>query len=375
MPRGAEPGQLNVRDHVSSSDERMMSMDTILALAAAREALKDANWFPHLGSEEDRERTGVSYGSAGMWTPKDYIETDNLLKNSQYRKVSPYLIPRVLVNMSAGHLSIRYQLHGPNHCVSTACATGLHAVGDSAAMIARGAADVMLAGASETMFHPLGIAALCRTRALSTQFNDEPERASRPFDAKRNGFVPSEGSGVVVLEELEHAQRRNAKIYAEILGYGMSSDANHITAPSSDGKGARNTMENALADAGIEPEEVGYINAHATSTPLGDRIENQAFKAVFGGHAKNPLIYAPKGALGHLLGAAGVVETIFTVLSTKSGLVPPNLNLEEREPEFDLNYVTGELATWTAENGKRRIAVTNSFGFGGTNGSLCIGEF
>ena len=375
VPRGSEPGQLNIRDHISTSDERMMSMDSILALAAASEALSDADWLPHLQSEEDRERTGVSYGSAGMWVPKHYIEAHTHLSNSSYRKVSPYLIPRVLVNMSAGHLSIRYGLLGPNHCVSTACTTGLHAVGDSACMIARGAADVMVAGASEAVAHPVIIAGFCRAKALSTRFNDEPQKASRPFDAKRDGFVASEGSGVVVLEELEHAKRRNARIYAEILGYGMSGDAHHITAPSPDGKGARNTMKRALADAGIEPEEVGHINAHATSTPLGDVVENQAFKTVFGGHAKNLLIYAPKGALGHLMGASGVVETILTILSINRGLIPPNLNLEEREPEFDLNYVTGEPVTWRAEKRKRRIAVTNSFGFGGTNGSLCIGEY
>ena len=268
---------------MSSPDERMTSMDSILALAAASEALSDANWFPQLQSEEDQEKTGVSYGSAGMWAPKDYIEVHNHLSNFNYRKVSPYLIPRVLVNMSAGHLSIRYGLLGPNHCVSTACTTGLHAVGDSACMIARGAADVMVAGASEAVAHPVVIAGFCRTKALSTHFNDEPERASRPFDAKRDGFVPSEGSGVVVLEELEHAKKRNAKIYAEILGYGMSGDANHITAPSPDGKGARNAMKRALADAGIQPEEVSHVNAHATSTPLGDAIENQAFKTVWGG--------------------------------------------------------------------------------------------
>ena len=375
VPRGSDPGQLNIRDHVSSADERMMSTDSILALAAASEALNDANWFPHLQSEEDRERTGVSYGSAGMWAPKDYIKVHNQLTNFNYRKVSPYFIPRVLVNMSAGHLSIRYGLLGPNHCVSTACTTGLHAVGDSACMIARGAADVMVAGASEAVAHPVIIAGFCRAKALSTHFNDEPERASRPFDAKRDGFIPSEGSGVVVLEELEHAKKRNAKIYAEILGYGMSGDANHITAPSPDGKGARNTMKRALADAGTQPEEVGHINAHATSTPLGDAIENQAFKTVWGDYAKNLLIYAPKGALGHLMGASGVVEAILMILSINSSLVPPNLNLEEREPEFDLNYVTGKPASWTVGKGKRRIAVTNSFGFGGTNGSLCIGEY
>ena len=360
---------------MSSHDEKMTSMDSILALAAASEALSDANWLPHLQSEEDRERTGVSYGSAGMWAPKDYIEMCNHLSNFNYHKVSPYFIPRVLVSMSAGHLSIRYGLLGPNHCVSTACTTGLHAVGDSACMIARGAADVMVAGASEAVAHPVMIAGFCRAKALSTRFNDEPQKAFRPFDAKRDGFVPSEGSGVVILEELEHAKRRNAKIYAEILGYGMSGDGHHITAPSPDGKGARNIMKRALADAGIEPEEVGHINAHATSTPLGDAVENQAFKRVFRDHAKNLLVYAPKGALGHLMVASGVVETILTILSINTGLIPPNLNLEEREPEFDLNYVTGEPATWRAEKGKQRIAVTNSFGFGGTSGSLCIGEY
>lgn len=375
VPKGTEPGELNVRDHVSASDEREMSVDSILALAAADEALNDAHWLPHFQSEEDRDRTGVSYGTAGLWTPEDYVITHHLLANSKYRKVSPYFIPRVLVNMSAGHVSIRYRLQGPNQCVSTACTTGLHSVGDSACMIARGAADVMVAGASEVAPHPIIIAGFCRVKALSTKFNSEPKRASRPFDAQRDGFVPSEGAGVVVLEELEHAKRRNAKIYAEVLGYGMSGDAHHITAPSADGKGARSSMNRALADASIRPDEVGHVNAHATSTPLGDAIENNAIKSVFGEHAKNLLIYAPKGALGHLMGAAGAVETILTILSVSRGLVPPNLNLEEREPDFDLNYVTGAPAKWTERDGRRRIAVTNSFGFGGTNGSLCIGEF
>ena len=373
VPRGSRPGQLNVRDHVSTSEERMMSMDAVLALAAAQEALSDAQWFPHLQSDEDRDATGVSYGTAAMWTAGDYVAAQRLLDNSQYTKLSPYFIPRVLVNMSAGHLSIRYRLQGPNHCVSTACATGIHSIGDSACMIARGAADVMVAGASEVAPHPVIVAGFCRAKALCTRFNDEPEKASRPFDARRCGFIPSEGAGVVILEELEHALQRNAKIYAEILGYGMSGDANHITAPSADGKGAKMSMMRALVDAGVGTEEVGHINAHATSTPLGDAIENRAFKALFGGHVGNLLIYAPKGAIGHLMGAAGAVETIFTILSVKNGLVPPNLNLEKKEPEFDLNYVTGEPAEWTG--GDRRIAVANSFGFGGTNGSLCIGQY
>ena len=375
VPKGTKLGQLNLRDHVSSSEERMMSMDTILALAAAHEALHDAQWLPHLQSEEDRERTGVSYGTAGLWVAKDYVEAHHHLATSQYHKVSPYFIPRVLVNMSAGHLSIRYRLKGPNHCVSTACSTGLHSIGDSACMIARGAADVMVAGASEVAPHPIIIAGFCRAKALCTRFNNEPEKASRPFDARRCGFVPSEGAGVVILEELEHAKRRNAKIYAEILGYGMSGDAHHITAPSADGKGARNSMKQALTDAAIEPEDVGHVNVHATSTPLGDSIENSAIKAVFGEHAKNLWIYAPKGALGHLMGAAGALEAILTILSVNSGLVPSNLNLEEKEPEFDLNYVMGEPTEWTVNCGRRRIALSNSFGFGGTNGSLCIGEY
>lgn len=375
VPKGSGPGELNVRDHVSSSDERMMSMDSILALAASQEALSDARWLPHLQSEEDRDRTGISYGSAGLWIAKDYVAAQKHLDNSLYRKVSPYFIPRVLVNMSAGHLSIRYGLEGPNHCVSTACSTGLHSIGDSACMIARGAADVMVAGASEVAPHPIIVAGFCRAKALCTKFNDDPKRASRPFDVRRCGFVPSEGAGVVILEELEHAKRRNASIYAEILGYGMSGDAYHITAPSAEGKGARKSMQRALVDATIGMEEVGHMNAHATSTPLGDTIENATVKTVFGGHAKNLLLYAPKGALGHLMGAAGAVETILTILSVKNGLVPPNLNLEEKEADFDLNYVTREPAEWTTEDGKRRIAITNSFAFGGSNGSLCIGEY
>ena len=375
VPKGTKSGELNVRDHVSPSDERMMNMESVLALAAGDEALTDAQWLPHQQSDEDRDRTGVSYGAAGMWVAKDYVTVQKHLDNSDYRKVSPYFIPRILVNMSAGHLSIRYGLEGPNHCVSTACATGLHAIGDSACMIARGAADVMVAGAGEVAVHPSIVAGFSRAKALCTKFNDDPTKGSRPFDVKRCGFVPGEGSGVVILEELEHAKRRNANIYAEILGYGLSGDANHITAPSPDGRGARNAMKRALADAAIGVEEVGHINAHATSTPLGDSMENGAIKSLFGGHAKNLLVYAPKGALGHLLGAAGSVEAVLMILSVKNGLIPPNLNLEEKAPEFDLNYVTGEPAEWARSDGRRRIAVTNSFGFGGTNGSLCIGEY
>ena len=384
VPEGTNTaeGQFNPSDHVHPSELRTMSRDSVYSLGVAREALRHAGWMPEdrkrqeVEGEGEDEGTGVSMGNGGTSAIPDYVEAHELITSGRYRKISPYLIPRLLPNSPAGQLSIRYRLKGPNHCVSTACASGLHSIGDSAHMIARGACQVMLAGSSDFSLNPVVLAGFCRAKALATGFNAEPWRASRPFDSRREGFVPSEGAGLVVLEELEHARHREAEIHAEILGYGMSSDAHHITAPSQDGGGAVRAMRAALRDAGMELERVGHINAHATSTPLGDLAESNAIKQAFGKTAQEMTVYAPKGALGHLLGAAGTVETIIAILSVREGQVPPNLNLEERTSEFDLNYVTGGSCEWgRGKGGQPRVAITNSFGFGGTNTSLCIGEY
>ncbi len=373
VPLGTGPGELNVQDHVEPSELRTMSRDSAVSLCVAVEALKDARWMPEERTERGDVSTGVSMGNGGTSSVVDYEDVGRLIQDGKYRKISPYLIPMLLPNMPAGYMSMRYQLKGPNHCVSTACSSGLHSIGDSTCMIARGTCDVMVAGSADFSLNPVILAGFCRAKALCTKFNKDPLRASRPFDVNRNGFVPSEGAGVVILEELEHAKRRNANIYAEILGYGMSSDAYHITSPPEDGNGAVRAMREALRDAGIPSERVGHVNAHATSTPVGDLVEMNATKQVFG--ESDTLVYAPKGALGHSLGAAGTIEAILTILSVKRGVVPPNLNLEEKSNEFSLNYVTGGAVDWARRNGLPRVAITNSFGFGGTNASLCIGEY
>ncbi len=370
VPRGSADSQLDEEDWVSSSERRSMDLSSVFALRAAHEALEDAQWRPE--SDVDRESSGVSIGSVASGLD-EVLHTFSLLQSGQHHSISPCVVVHVLTNMPAALVSMHYNLLGPNHSISTACATGLHAVGDAASMIARGACDVMVAGGTEACIHPITYAGLCRIKALSTNFNSEPERASRPFDSQRDGFVMSEGAAVVVMEEMEHAQRRGAPIYAEILGYGMSSDAHHIFRPREDGSGVQRSMEMALKDAGLAPESVGHINAHATSTPLGDLAENRAIKEFFGEHAYQLLISAPKAATGHLLAAAGTLETIFTVLAVKEGIAPPTINLESTDPELDLNYVPNIPVQWVG-NGDRRIALTNSFGFGGTNASLCIGE-
>lgn len=376
VPTGHGPGEFNSEDYIDKSDLRKMSRDSIYSLGAATEALRDAGWMPYDRTEEDHCATGVSMGNGGMSSIVDYIDTDRLIKDGKYRKISPYLIPKLLPNMPAGYISIHFKLKGPNHCVSTACSSGLHTIGDSAHMISRGACDVMVAGSADFSINPIILAGFCRAKALATKFNKEPRKASRPFDVRRDGFVPSEGAGVIVLEELEHARHRKAKIYAEILGYGMSSDAYHITAPSVDGNGASRAMTAALRDAGVDRGSVGHVNAHATSTELGDIVENRAIKKTFGECAKNLLVYSPKGAFGHLLGAAGTAEAIVAILSVKNGVIPPNLNLEEKSDEFDLNYVTEQPVEWTRRGGSApRVALSNSFGFGGTNASVCIREF
>lgn len=369
VPRGDGEGELDISSYFNSSEMRTMTHAVSYALVAAQEAIEDAKWKPD--DSKEREQTGVAVGT-GMVDLDDVLATGQCLQQ-KYSKVSPYFVPRILANMAAGQISMKYTFQGPNHSVSTACATGAHAVGDAFRFIKHGDADVMVCGGTEASIHPLGIAGFCRLRALATRFNDCPERASRPFDLQREGFVMGEGAGMLILEEYEHARRRGANIYGEILGYGLSGDAYHYTAPREDGKGAVRAMARAIEEAQVMPEDIQYINAHATSTPLGDAIEVQAIKSVFKNHAQNIHVSSTKGATGHLLGAAGAVETVFTVLACHAGYIPPTANLEDPEPGLDLDFVPQEAKAWLHAS-DRRIALTNSFGFGGTNACLCIGS-
>ncbi|ORY02914.1 3-oxoacyl-synth [Basidiobolus meristosporus CBS 931.73] len=352
-------------------DDRKMADFTQYALCAAQQALEDAGWLPD--NEEDRIRTGVCVGS-GIGSVEDIASTANTYYNQGYRRVSPMFIPRILVNMAAGHLTLKYGLKGPNHAASTACTTGAHSIGDAMRFIQFGDADVMVAGGSEASITPLSIAGFARAKSLSTAFNQDPTAASRPFDKGRDGFVIGEGSGIVVLEELEHAKKRGAHIYAEIRGYGLSGgDANHMTAPPEDGNGAARAMKRAMEVAGLSASDIDYINAHATSTPLGDAAENRAIKSIFQNKdAKRIAVSSTKSAIGHLLGAAGAVEAIFTILAVNKNVVPPTLNFEQPScsTEFNLNYVPK-----VAQEKEVRAAITNSFGFGGTNASLCFSKY
>ncbi|KAM3963081.1 3-oxoacyl-[acyl-carrier-protein] synthase, mitochondrial [Aphomia sociella] len=350
---------------LSKTNLKSMAPATCLALLATSEALSDAKWFPD--TNVDKENTGVTLGM-GMIDLQDICATNEALKLG-YNKVSPFFVPRILPNMAAGHISIKYGFRGPNHAVSTACATGAHSIGDAFRFIRNGDADVMVCGGAESCISPLAIAGFCRLRALSTSFNDEPSKASRPFDKKRDGFVMGEGSGVLVIEEYEHALKRNAKMYAEILGYGLSGDASHITTPREDGSGAVLSMSRAIKDSNISNDQVTYINAHATSTPIGDGIESTAIKTLFKEHSSNIQISSTKGAHGHLLGAAGNLEAIFTILACYHGILPPTLNLND--PVDDLRYVAHKSEKWI---NSRRVALKNSFGFGGTNATLCFAQ-
>ena len=347
---------------VSAKDRRKMDDFIVYALGAATEAVEDSGWTPE--REEDRERTGVLIGS-GIGGLKIIFDGSLTMDQRGPRRVTPFFIPASLINLASGQVSIRYGFKGPNHSVVTACATGAHAIGDAARMIMLDDADVMVAGGAEAAVCRIGIAGFASARALSTGFNDTPERASRPWDRDRDGFVMGEGAGIVVLEELGHAKKRGAKIYGEVVGYGMSGDAHHITSPPVDGNGGYRSMKAALKRAKLNTDEIDYINAHGTSTPLGDEIELGAVKRMFGDDAYDLSMSSTKSAIGHLLGAAGSVEAIFSIMAINDGVVPPTLNLDNPSEGCDL-----DLAPNQARERPIRNALSNSFGFGGTNASL-----
>ncbi|XP_061368596.1 3-oxoacyl-[acyl-carrier-protein] synthase, mitochondrial isoform X2 [Gastrolobium bilobum] len=365
VPSGTNPGEFNEEIWLNSKDHRSIARFIAYALCAADEALKDSNWFPT--EQEQKERTGVSIGG-GTGSISDILDSAQLICEKRLRRLSPFFIPRILINMASGHVSMKYGFQGPNHAAVTACATGSHSIGDAMRMIQFGDADVMVAGGTESSIDALSIAGFCRARALTTKYNSSPQEASRPFDSGRDGFVIGEGSGVLVLEEFEHAKNRGAKVYAELRGYGMSGDAYHITQPPTDGRGAILAMTRALRQSGLHPSEVDYINAHATSTPLGDAIEANAIKTIFSDRANSSALAfsSTKGAIGHLLGAAGAVEAIFAVLAVRHGIAPLTLNLTKPDPVFG----NGFMPLTASEEMPIRVAMSNSFGFGGTNASL-----
>ncbi|XP_065092396.1 3-oxoacyl-[acyl-carrier-protein] synthase, mitochondrial [Ochlerotatus camptorhynchus] len=366
--------ELDVEKHFTKSELKTMARATAFAMIAAKEALEGARWTPLAEDVNACQQTGVAIGM-GMVDLGDVCETNEALKKG-YNRVSPFFVPRILPNMPAGQLSIKYGFRGPNHSVSTACATGAHSIGDAFKFIQRGDADVMVCGAAEACISPLAIAGFCRLRALSTSFNDNPQKSSRPFDDARDGFVMGEGSAIFVLEELTHAKARNADIVGEILGYGLSGDASHLTAPREDGIGAMLAMGRALKDANMVPADIGYINAHATSTPIGDAIEVRSIRTLFSDNWKQLAVSSTKGAHGHLLGAAGNLESLFTVLACREGKLPPTINLENVSEEMQgMNFVANKAQEWKPAEDKRRVALKNSFGFGGTNASLCFAEY
>jgi 3-oxoacyl-[acyl-carrier-protein] synthase II len=355
-------GKFNADDWVEHKEQRKMDTFIIYALSAAIQAVEDSGWKPT--DAADQERTGVMIGSGIGGLPAIADAAVTLLERGA-RRISPFFIPSALINLASGHVSIKYGFRGPNHAVVTACATGAHAIGDAARLIQIEDADVMVAGGTEAAVCRLGLAGFAAARALSTDFNDTPTRASRPWDKDRDGFVMGEGAGIVVLEEYEHAKKRGAKIYAEVAGYGMSGDAYHVTAPASDGDGGYRAMVAALKRAGLNTKDVDYINAHGTSTPLGDEIELGAVKRLFGDHAYKLSMSSTKSAIGHLLGAAGSVEAIFSILAIRDSVLPPTLNLENPSEGCDI-----DLVPLKAKERKIKAALSNSFGFGGTNASL-----
>jgi 3-oxoacyl-[acyl-carrier-protein] synthase II len=365
VPRGpTSEGKFNPDDWMEPKEQRKVDDFIIYAVAAADQALADAGWKPE--TEEDQERTGVLIGS-GIGGLSGIADTSLLLKEKGPRRVSPFFIPGRLINLASGYVSIKHHLKGPNHAVVTACATGTHAIGDAARLIALGDADVMVAGGAESPICRIAMAGFAACRALSTGFNDNPLAASRPYDRDRDGFVMGEGAGIVVLETLEHAKARGARIYAEVIGYGMSGDAFHITAPSESGDGAFRCMKAALKSAKIEASEIDYVNAHGTSTPMGDEIELSAVERLFGNATGKLAMSSTKSATGHLLGAAGAVEAIFAVLALRDNMLPPTLNLDNPSVETAIDLVPHKAKQRNVD-----IVLSNSFGFGGTNASVIM---
>lgn len=355
-------GTFNPDDVMPVKEQRKMDPFILYAIAAADEALKDADWAPE--SYEDQVASGVMIGS-GIGGLLGIEKGAYDLKEKGPRRISPFFIPGRLINLASGYVSIRHGLKGPNHSVVTACSTGAHAIGDAARLVAYGDADVMVAGGTESPIGRLSLAGFAACRALSTNFNDDPTKGSRPYDKDRDGFVMGEGAGVVVLEEYEHAKARGAKIYAEVIGYGLSGDAHHITAPAEDGDGAYRCMSAALKRANIDVSQIDYVNAHGTSTPLGDEIELRAIERLVGDNAKNLTMSSTKSAIGHLLGAAGSVEAIFSALAIRDNIAPPTLNLDNPSVETEIDLVPHK-----PKEKEINVVLSNSFGFGGTNASL-----
>jgi 3-oxoacyl-[acyl-carrier-protein] synthase II len=358
-------GHFNADLYMPPKDQRKVDKFIVFAVAAASQAIDDSGWQAQ--SEEDRERAGVMIGS-GIGGLQSIYEGSLTVKEKGPRRLSPFFIPSALINLASGQVSIKYGLKGPNHAVVTACSTGAHAIGDAARLIALDDADVMVAGGAEAAVCRLGFAGFNACRAMSTAYNDTPTRASRPWDKGRDGFVMGEGAGAVVLEEYEHARRRGARIYGEILGYGLSGDAYHITAPAEDGDGGFRAMRAALKRAGLSTDKIDYINAHGTSTPLGDEIELGAVKRLFGSDAEKLSMSSTKSATGHLLGAAGAIEAIFALRALTDQIVPPTLNLDDPSEGCDIDLVPHK-----AKERRVRYALSNSFGFGGTNASVIFG--
>ncbi len=363
VPHGTKAdGGYDIGEWIPVKDQKKMDRFVHMAMVAGTEAVEDSGWVPQ--TEEERCATGVMIGS-GIGGLQTIYDGSILVHSGKAKRLSPFFIPSALINLGSGHLSIKYGFKGPNHSVVTACASGVHAIGDAARLIMWGDADVMVAGGAEATVCEIGIAGFAAARALSTGFNDNPTAASRPWDKDRDGFVMGEGAGALVLEEYEHALKRGAKIYAEVAGYGMSGDAYHITAPAEGHDGAFRSMKAALKNGGLRPEDIQYVNAHGTSTPMGDDLELEAVERLFGDAAKNLAVSSTKSATGHLLGAAGAIEAIFSILAIRDKVAPPTLNLDEPSRASVIDRVAKH-----AQQRPIKLALSNSFGFGGTNASV-----
>ncbi len=367
IPRGDADGAYNPDIFMAPKEQRKVDEFIVYGMAAAQEAIADAGWTPE--DEESLNRTGVLIGS-GIGGLDEIYKTSTLMNEKGPRRISPFFVPAALINLTSGHVSIKYGYRGPNHSVVTACATGTHAIGDAARLIAFDDADVMIAGGAEGAVCRIGVAGFAAARALSTSYNDRPSEASRPWDEARDGFVIGEGAGIVVLEEYEHAKARGAKIYGEVIGYGLSGDAHHITSPAEDGNGGYRAMEAALKRAQINPDDIDYINAHGTSTPVGDGIEFGAVKRLFANALDTVSMSSTKSAIGHLLGAAGAVEAIYSLKAIETNVLPPTLNLDN--PSETCQGI--DLVPKKSKEKEVKTVLSNSFGFGGTNASLVMQE-